>query len=281
MPFDNLNVKFDGRYADEHLLDIRTMSTSLVGANALINKSLYFLDTFNIPSNYQKYPIRIMMRPPQKGTFNYDLVPIVLDGTLPLFSDIIARNGQELIWRMVSTILFQNSNKEYEKMEPHFEALLKLTDNIRNDRNVSEVQFVNLIRELALSAQSHSSNFVKGVGNDTNKLILPYRSDATEIDIASAEIIRSKGLETSGNLTDYKCQVVAVNKQTRTVAVKLEESIERKTTAKVADPVFDEMHNIYIQALDEEYMIKILAKPLFRDNQLSKLVIMDASEIEG
>lgn len=280
MPFDTLNVKFDGRYAKDHLLDIKTMSTSLVGANALINKSLYFLDTFNVPNNYQKYPIRIMMRPPQKGTFNYDLIPIVLDGTLPLFADAIARNGQELIWRMVSTILFRNSNKENEKMEPHFEALLQLTNDLRNDRNISDEKFVNLIEKLALSAQSHSSNFVTSVGNDTNKLILPYKSDATEIDIASAEIIRSKGLETSGDLTDYKCQVVAVNKQTRTVALKLEQSIEKKTTAKVADPVFDEMHNIYIRALDEGHMIGIKAKPLFKDNQISKLIIMDASEIE-
>ena len=108
----------------------------------------------------------------QKGTFNYDLVPIVLDGMLlPLFADAIARNGQELIWRMVSTILFHNSNKEDEKMEPYFEALLKLTDDNKKDRNISEERFVNLIEKLAVSAQSHSSNFVTSVGNDTNTQI--------------------------------------------------------------------------------------------------------------
>ena len=165
-------------------------------------------------------------------------------------------------------------------MEPHFEALLQLTDDMRRDRNVSEERFINLVKELALSAQSHSSNFVTSVGNDTDRLILPYRAEeATEIDIASAEIIRSKGLVIPGNLTTYRCQVVALNKQTRTVAVKLEESIEKKTTAKVADPVFDETHNIYIRALDEGHMINVTAKPLFKDNQISKLVIMDASEI--
>ena len=62
------------------------------------------------------------------------------------------------------------------------------------------------------------------------------------------------------------------------MAVKLEESIERKITATVADPVFDEMHNIYIHALDEGHMIDIKAKPLFKDNQISKLIIMDASK---
>ena len=274
--FSPLPIRFEGRFADNNLVDAKALSESLAGMNRLVNTSMFVLDRMNIPSRRQSAPIRVMVSPPQTGSYEYLMHVFSADGLLPLVADVIANRGQELMWRMLSTTLLLNSNRSND-VEPHFKELMKLTQDLRQDRNTSEERFLQLISDLAQTNQNASAMSVSNVGFDTNKLLLKHNDDLTEVDIEAAEIIREKGQITVGDLAKFRCYVDGLKRHNRTLVLQLEEMPEQYVTAEVVDPVFDQTENIYIKAYDEKRVIEVSAKPFYRDDAIIKLVVMDAN----
>lgn len=274
--FSPLPIRFEGRFADNNLVDAKTLSESLAGMNRLVNTSMFVLDRMSIPSRRQSAPIRVMVSPPQAGSYEYLMHVFSADGLLPVVADVIASRGQELMWRMLSTTLLLNSNRSND-VEPHFKELMKLTQDLRQDRNTSEERFLQLISDLAQTNQNASARSVSNVGFDTNKLLLKHNDDLTEVDIEAAEIMREKGQVTVGDLAKFRCYVDGLKRHNRTLVLQLEEKPEQYVTAKVVDPVFDQTENIYIKAYDEKRVIEVSAKPFYRDDAIIKLVVMDAN----
>jgi hypothetical protein len=269
----------NGWFADEHLVDAKALSESLAGMNRLVNTSMFMLERWRVPSKRQSAPIRVMASPPAEGSYEFLIHVLSANGMLPVVADIIANRGQELVWRMLSTTLLFNSNKERD-VEPHFTELMRLTQELRQDRNASDERHFELIKELALSNQNASSRLVANVGYDANKLLLPLGHSVTEIDIESAEIIREKGEVSVGELSKFRCHVDGLKRHNRALTVQLDVTPDQFTTAKVVDPVFDQPDNIYVRAYDEKRMIEISAKPFHRDDTIVKLVVMDAQFID-
>ena len=128
--FSPLLIRFEGRFADDNLVDAKTLSESLAGMNRLVNTSMFVLDRINIPSRRQSAQIRVMVSPPKAGSYEYLMRVFNADGMLPVVVDVIATRGQELMWRMLSTTLLLNSNRS-NAVEPHFNELMKLTQDLR------------------------------------------------------------------------------------------------------------------------------------------------------
>lgn len=270
-------IKFDGKIATDHKLDAGKFSDALFGLNRLANSSFYLLDNWSIPTNRQRSPTMTLVSPPKNACYEFLMEIAAPDGALPLVTNVIATQGQELIWRLVSCTLLQNSQR-HQELDPHLDALTKILHQVLKDRNTSEERFVNLVESLAIANQNASAKLVSNIGGDANSMCISSDHGKTKIDLEDAEIIRERGETTVGEAQKYLCKVDGLIAHSRTLKLITEDHPERIITAKVVDPVFHQTGNIYVRAYDTRSTIVVTAKPLKADDELKKLVVSDAKE---
>lgn len=274
-------VRFEGLDAEHHFLDAGSFSETLAGINKIASSSMHLITYWEMPVRKQPVPpFRIMVSPPQRGSFGCEIVVAGSAILLPLVAEVMLKHGSKSLWALFSSIFLLNSNKEAE-MDPHFKLLMEVHREDLRARGIREDRLIDLVGELALHNQTSSARAVNGVGRGSAEMAIGCERGETRIDGADASIIREKEEDVVGGLEDFVCEEVdgLIWHNRRLRLVLRDDEPGHITAAEVRDPAFEEKDNIYIKSYNDKSPIIISAKPVIRDGKVIRLIVMDANPL--
>lgn len=279
----SFRVKFDGAMAERHAISMKQLGSSLIGLEGLVSLGLISLSNLRLPKKREAVPLVVVAREPRPGSVEIygDLAPAV--GLLPLVNEAISTGSREIIWRWLSWALLMDGGKEQEA-DPHFLALMELMKMQTDQRGVSEREMREFMLEILDRTYRHTERMVAPVGPSADTLSIgpPGRPAQTEIDVPTAEVIRSNGKITVGAMTEMAIKVDGIIHHSRQIKVENPEEQGKYLTCYVRDPVFEKAPNIYTDAAVSRSWLYATVKPSRNsDGRLVNLYIMDAKRIDS
>lgn len=277
-----LIIKFEGRDADRHTVDMRLLGRSLMGFDRIISDGVILLSERRLPKHGERAKLIVKAKEPQAGSteiiaFVQERTELLLLGW-KLFSD----SGGEIVWDWVSFVLeYYVGHKS--KADKHLDAIMETQRLHLAARDASEARFVEelgaarrdamaLVEKLAVPAIHATAP----VGPSTRSVsFATQRSLPTVVDEPMADAIRARGELEVGDLQAMVLTADGWVYHIRVLNVHHPELPGRFLSAKVRDPIAEQEGNAYAAAALEKATIRVQAKPAYRAGQLEAIYIMD------
>src|SRR6185312_2132243 len=97
------------------------------------------------------------------------------------------------------------------------------------------------------------------------------------VDEPAADVMRSKEELEVGTQAEFIATILGVDMATGACHIKLENGQEKR--GKITDPALRRAHNVYTSALDSHGAVRIVAKPVLKNGEISRLYISDATKL--
>ena len=284
------HVRFDGRDASEHEIDLGQFGHSMIGLNKAVHEGLYVAVNGNIPKRGARLDIVVRAKPPHAGCVDLESVVVAASGFLPLLYEMLLNGGKEFLFHFLSFLLARLGGRGKEA-DPHFELMLEALHEMhdanladRKDERAkhyeSEAAWRDAFLALVDKLREPARNVVAPVGRTAEILtIVPppgSRSPATVIDVPMADAIRSKEPLEVGEMERIRVKIDGITLHNRTIKIEDPQQPGRYINAEVRDPAFDLEPNIYKEAVGHELTLDV--KPTKRLNgEIAKLYVMGAA----
>ncbi len=272
-------VRFDGGDAANHTLSMRHMGMSMIGIERLVSVSLFTLENGRPPKGGQLLPMVVKASEPRQGSFELNVSLGEIAVFLPHLREAILASATEVMWQLVSGALLRMGGRQSDSGR-HLEKALDIIADVESHRHEEMMAFwdspraTRIGRNVVAPIISGSCNVVHfSDGADTD-------APTTTIDPAMAETIRSKDRMEIGDMETVTIQIDGLTRHNSQLNVLHPAAPDRFITAYVHDPAFQKVPNLYTQAVSQNGMLRVTAKPAIKDGQLRALHIMDAQPVE-
>lgn len=281
MDAQQILLKYDGRDADAHTVDMRLLGRSMQGFDRIISDGIILLSEKRLPKHGERAILRVQAKEPVVGS--QSIVGLIQDnaGLLPLGWQLLTDSAGSVIWHWVSFVLEHFSGRA-DAAEKHLKAMLEMNRDHLAARDASDARWHaeqakwrDQLFELANKLAGAASQAVAPVGPSVRNVKFSAGQSAPfEVDEAMADAIRSKGDLSVGDLQTMTLKTEGVRNHTRSLFV-LHPDEDGYITANVKDPLFDEWPNVYTEAASRKATIQVQAKPAFRGGRMERIYIMD------
>lgn len=281
MDAQQILIKYDGRDADKHTVDMRLLGRSLQGFDRIISDGIILLSEKRLPKHGERAILKVQAKEPVVGT--QSIVGLIQDnaGLLPLGWQLLTDSTGAIISHWVSFVLEHFSGRP-DAAEKHLKAIMELNrDHIaardKSDERwlAEQAQWRDQLFALANKLAIAATQAVAPVGPSVrNVQFSAGQSSPFEVDEAMADAIRSKGELSVGDLQRMTLKTEGVRDHTRSLFV-VHPDEDGYITANVKDPIFDEWPNAYTEAASRKATIQVQAKPAYRAGRMERIYIMD------
>lgn len=281
-----VKINYDGLDADAHMLDLKLFGEAAIGMDKLSNMGLIALADFRIPKRGERFPLRIMAREPEEGTFEFVafLAPLSAS-TLPLVHEMFYTGAGDILWHWISWVATVMGGRQNEA-DPHFTALMGLTREIHRGRIESEDKQRQFLLDVLDRIQPAAKSFVAPVGPSAESVSVGVLEGGrpkliTKIDTPMADAIRSKLNLEVGDMEKMRLRVDGLIHHNKQLKVEHPDFPGTYITASVRDPAFAEGGNVYTDAVAKQGYLDVSAKPSRKpDGTLQTLYILDANGVD-
>ncbi len=273
---NSFHIRFDGLVAEHHVLPMHQLGNSLVGTDRIINAGLIYLSYGRQPKRGERFDLVVNAREPISGSVDIIAVLQQTPWVLPVVQDFLVTGGVDAAYRFASYVLTKLGGRPSEATV-HYDALLQLNRDHLAARNQNDEQwragFFELVDRLVPAARQA----VQPIGSGAAKMAIsgPKKDQETGIDEPMADAIRSKEDDEVGDMIEMNLRVDGIIHHNRQLKILHPDISGRYVTAEVRDPTFDAVPNAYSEAAANMSMIRVMAKPIYRNSVLHKLYIMD------
>lgn len=286
-----ISVRYDGRDAARHRLDLRLLGRSLVGLDRSVHEVLFFAVEGRTPKQRERLPITVQAEAPVAACVEMNAVFGAVAGVLPFAYETLVTHGSDFIFQAFSYILKLLGGKPKEA-DPHFMEMVNLhremmlahideSQKARAEIYENEAQWRAHSLELIDRLRPFAKEFVAPVGPSCDVVTLKAPAGRlwapTVVDAAMADAVRSTEPLEVGEMQEFTVRVDGVIKHARTIKIDHPNEPGKFLTADVRDPSFDQPENVYFSAFTDDTLLVVDAKPTYRANgELVKLYVMDA-----
>jgi hypothetical protein len=125
MDAQEILIKFGGRDADSHTVDMRLLGRSMQGFDRIISDGIILLSENRIPKHGERAILRVQVKEPVAGS--YSIIGLIQDnaGLLPLGWQLLTDSSGSIVWNWVSFVLEYFSGRK-DSAEKHLEAMLEM-----------------------------------------------------------------------------------------------------------------------------------------------------------
>lgn len=131
--FDPIPIRYNGFYADQHVVDGQQFGRSILGASKLSNSICHFIFSGEVTHDPRSYGIRFFVGPAKENCYVQELFAFALSGQLPLFSPVIIRVAKTLTELIFDAIVKEATGR---KDDVH-DALATIASMAENDNEVT------------------------------------------------------------------------------------------------------------------------------------------------
>ena len=276
-----IEIKFEGGDADDNQIDAYHLGESLKGTSRLYTSVAKFWFCGDLTKRGPAH-IRLVVGPPREGSVTYAIYLLMQHGELALYPSLLFQLADLALPPLIKAVFAARTGQSRE-MEKALDVISQLAaQNHDLAKTVHENDFAEKSKLIALVDRLTDNNKVplrqmaQPIGRSVRSLIHFSRTDHEAIvDEPTAEVMRAKDEMTVGDQTQFTACLLMVD--TVTGACKAEiDGIEVAIRAKITDPNLQQPHNPYTMALDLKSEIKIVAKPVYTDGEITSLYISDA-----
>lgn len=277
-----INLTYRGLDADEHQIDLVQVGQSLLGVGRIYNSVAHFCFHGQIPARRTKLLIRTYTGRAEPGCVNFVLLMSAIAGQLPAYSEIISRFADEAVSRLLEAV-FARRTRNDAAMEKAIEAFRDMHDKngslmqaVLNDKRATEDRLFGIVDRLVDANLSAMSNMAAPVGQ-TCSSIAHFNGTPRQIvvDEVTADVMRSREELEVGSQAEFIATILGVDMATGACHIKLENGQEKR--GKITDPSLRQAHNVYTSALDSHKTVRLVAKPVLKNGEISRLYISDAT----
>lgn len=286
------SVRYDGRDAAEHRMDMRLLGRSMVGLDRTIHQLLFVASERRLATARERLPISIQVAAPAAACVEVQGIIQALAGVLPFAYEALSTVGTDFIFHAISYVLNTLGGKPKEA-EPHFTEMVRLhkemmeaarhdAQTARAEIYANEAEWRNFALTLVDRLTKPAKEIVGPVGPSCNSVTIqpPRRSkwSPTVVDAPMADVIRAEHGLIVGEMVRIRLKIDGVIKHSRSLKVEDPQHPGRYIAADVRDPAFDVTPNVYTEALETGGYLNVDAKPTLRTSgELVKLYVMNAA----
>lgn len=282
-----INLRFDGLYADDHQLDMRRLGQSLIGLDRVVNESLFLAIEGRLATGRERLPLVVRVQAPHAACFDVPAVVATAAGVLPLILEMLKHPGTKFLFEFLSFLLKWRGGKRVEADGHLMEAFRTLAEihqsTLEDHRTEREVFYANeeRWREFSILLADRMARPLKevvapiGGAAETLTLSGPPGVRPTVIDVPMAEAVRSREPLETGEMETLTVHVDGITLHNRMLKVELPDQPGSFINAEVRDPAFDNEPNPYKEAVGGPLIVQAKASRRLATGELVKLYIMD------
>lgn len=283
-------LRYDGGDAVGHTMDMRLLGRSLIGVDQAIHRGLWAATHPDIPRGKKHLDIRVQVAAPQAACVEVAGALSGVMGVLPFAYDVATGLGTDYIKHLLSAVILYHGGRKADA-QVHMDKMLDIISDAQSrqyaDRESERATMERVhaktadsLIEVIQTMRQQAREMVAPVGPSTETLKIGNRSldDATVIDVAIAEAVRTGGSLEVGDMAIFEVRLDGITRHNRNARVELPSEPGSYLSAEIRDPGFDEFPNAYTDAFGKEAIIRVHARPTYREGSLIKLHILNFIE---
>lgn len=272
---ESVNITFEGRDADEHLVGARQLGHSLVGLDTVVNAGMILLATGQAPKRRQRIELFIAAKSPVSGSVDLPTELQHVAWALPLVNEFVASKGADYVKAFLGWVLAMHGGRKAEGVE-QMEKMIEMLREVNRSHEVTTERWQATLLSMVDKLQPAARQMVEPIGRTASTLRITGGVGApVTVDEPMADAIRSKEELEVQDLTEMTVKVDGVFHHARQIKVEHPTEPGRYITCDVRDPTFDSVPNPYTEALQKLARIVVLARPVLKNGELHKLYVMD------
>lgn len=277
----DFRIVYEGGDADSHMIDMRELALSMLGAERIVSDGLVTLIHRRLPKRGERAPVVLKAQEPRSGSVelvqSFGSIYGLLNLGLPIAKELTSHFLAEW-WKAV----IARFSGRPDVSEAAITAMSDLSGQHLAARDLSDARrheevmaFIDLIR-IAIAGQQRSiEQFASPVGASVEKaLLFPGAARPVEIESAQADRIRDSVKLTWGPLEEITLRTEGFRFHTSGLSI---ENPERNgfLMARVRDPRFEEPENPYTEAAQKRAEVLVLGRKGYKEATLAGIEIVD------
>jgi hypothetical protein len=278
--FDPIDVRYTGRFADDHVVDALEFSRSVSGISKVGNNLCHLL-FFGELARSTKHKMKFYVRPIKENGVYQELISLMNDGMMPIFLPIlgiVAKQFIELSFEAIIKSVLKKRDSSDQALEKLHQLAMTHSDVSKqvHEGNMQDKKWLrDRIDELTESNRVAIRAVPAPLGNSVNKMQIGTPNVGPTIDEAEAEVLRANDDMIVGETATFIVTVEGVFKSNGACRLKILET-GQTVSGKITDPAVVQLGNVYTAALDKGLKLQITAKPTLKLNSISTLYVNDA-----
>lgn len=271
-----VEVRFDGRDTDRHLIDMDELSRSLKGLSRIISAASHFASTHEAAHHRDAMDVRVLVEEARAGCYSFTAIVQLVEAS-PLLTGVLGTAIPSVAGTIISYIFVRNSGKkeEMKHLRAIAEEAIRQAGN-RDDRIVERM--LATIDRLADSLRPAARDAVAPVGGSAGQISIAVGAAKMEVGIPEAEAIRAETPQEVGSESSYTILLTELDMTTGSCRYTDIKSGAARLKGQITDPAVHIPMNAYVSAMASQRPLVVRAKPTLRQGVLDRLFISDARD---
>jgi hypothetical protein len=281
---DTFVIKYDGRDADDHTIDMRQLGESLQGIDRLISDLLIIGSQKRLPKKGERAPLVIKAHEPKQGTVS---IPVTIQEAavyLQLGWQVFGPAGKEILSNWFKGVLCFNlgkkpeAEKAMETVAQLAHAAIDLQSKVEDNRHKEISKMLDVLKQQLPKTGPAMIQTIAPVGKSVSKLsLLSDQREPVEISSDDAEQLRKKAELEWTSIATWSLKTDGFVFHNRTLSVEHPHK-GGFFNANVADPIAENENNPYAAAVQRKAQVRVQARAAYRADELEQLVIYEFGE---
>jgi hypothetical protein len=279
--FEPIPIRYQGLYADAHLVDAQQFGTSVIGASRLANSACHFLFFEKATADPRLFQIRFFVGPSRENGLLQEIVAVLVNGQLPLFAGVLPTLAKQFVEQIVEAIINvalkkkPSENLAIEKFHDLASQYAEFAKDVHHGHMRDKAWLQSQFEELARLNRAPLRELPEPVGKSVRQMLIGSSATPLVIDEASAAVLRSKEEMSVTEAQEFDAQFDGVFKTNGECRLRIGHD-SRIVKGKIVDPALAIPHNVYTTALDNGTPVRVTAKATLRNGEIDRLFISDA-----
>lgn len=276
-----VRLTYHGGDADDYAVDMRLLGQSLQGADEIMSDGMIAFIHGRAPKRGERAPVVAKVREPVAGSYDMWGYWESAAGMLPLAAPLAEAVLSGFIeqWWIAIKAKFMGKPDVAEKA---IEAMVQMNrdhlaardaENLRSHEK--DMALIGALRETMAGQQRSLEKFVAPIGPSvTSAEIVPQLSPPVTVSNDDADQIREFAKLSWEPLGELRLRTDGFKFHTSGLSIENPEK-DGFLMARVLDPKFEEMENVYTEAAQRKSEIIVLARRGYKDGKLVRIDIVE------
>lgn len=290
LPF---SIRYDGKDADDHVIDALQFGQSLTGAARLYKATAHYCAFGKVPNGNYKKQFNCYVTAQNKGCYEAYIVVAALAQQNHLLGELSKDALSYVFFQTIAALKKLWVTKQPDSVVK--ELAEALTDIAKENAEVSKVlanglvqsnnnlaslhgRLIDTLPELAATCRNNARDLVVPIGQSCDTLSQFHGTpNVCEITEPEAEAIRSKGELEVEEMERFTCHNITEINRTTGHCEMVVDGFSGTIKGKITDPALSEPGNIYTHSMDQQTPFEFSAKPVKKNGSIHRLYISDAN----
>jgi hypothetical protein len=275
--FNPIILRYDGLDADNHLIDLAQLGTSLQGAAQLLGSAGSIVATGQYARRAEALSVRVLASIPRDGSWEIPAVLMSSMGVIsPIFPEIIDYAKERSTKAVTSIVNFVISKVSGQKSD--MKAALEVVEKAITEAGQTSRHAIDAVERMAANQKAAVRLIVSPVGETCSQIrIGEIDQGAIIIDKSIRDAIEAPEQIDFGPTSTFDILLSELDLRNRSCKFSLRsiDNEDRRVNGEITDPILLRPRNPYSEALTAQNWISVVGKAQLKDGDIEKLYISD------